>query len=52
MSFVSRHPLPFRIASGTLWFSLTMIGIVAALALAGSAISVFVGGLWRMLTGA
>ncbi len=51
MGFVTRHPLPFRIASGTLWFALTMIAVIAALALAGSAIGAFVSGLWRLLSG-
>ena len=51
MGFASKHPLPLRIASGALWFSLTMIAVIAVIALAGTGISLAVSSIWRMLTG-
>ncbi len=51
MGFAAKHPVPYRIASLSLRFSLVMIAIIAVIALAGSAINVAVVGLWRMFTG-
>ncbi len=51
MGFATKHPVPFRLASWSVRFSLVMIAIIAVIALAGSAINVAVIGLWRMLAG-
>lgn len=51
MSFASKHQLPLRIASGALWFALTMLAVIAAIALAGTGISLAVSSFWRLLSG-
>ena len=51
MSFASKHPLPLRIVSGVVWFSLTMLGVIAIIALAGTGISMAVASIWKMIAG-
>ena len=50
MSFASKHPVPYRVASWALRFSLVMIALIAALALFGAAIEGGVSALWGLLT--